>query len=193
MVTEEQSDEKIREQLAIERYLTARQRELDESFDAAKPPSRFTYVLWGTFASFVDILDFLGFGVGVTGIGLIPVIIIDVIIAAVFIFLGYLAGGKIKKIHRANESIGERISRVNVTKLLKAPEIELPKHINPIRKNTRNSLLQIIPVIDLWPWQMMGVHSLYKMHKEAYEKAQELKAEYEEALAQEAQSLEEAS
>lgn len=193
MATEEQFDEKIREQLAIERYLTARQREIDESFGAVKPPSRFTYVLWGSFASFVDLLDFFGFGIAATGIGLIFVIIVDIIIAAIFIFLGYLASGRIKKIHRANESIGERITRINVPKLAKAPEIESLKRINPVRKNTRNSLLQIIPAIDLWPWQLMGVHSIYKMHKEAYEKAQELKAEYEEALALEAESLEEAA
>ncbi len=94
-------DQQIQEQLSIQRLLTIRQNETQEALDEAKPPSLFIYTLFGIFAFGVDILDFFELGADATGYGLILVILLDICIALIFIFLGYLASGRIQKIQRA--------------------------------------------------------------------------------------------
>jgi len=188
-------DQQIQEQLSIQRLLTIRQNETQEALDEAKPPSLFIYTLFGIFAFGVDILDFFELGADATGYGLILVILLDICIALIFIFLGYLASGRIQKIQRANKKIEDRVMQTGISsnQLVSSISAVGETILNPGRKNLKYSLLQIIPGIDLWPWQTMGVYHLYKSHKAAYQQAQDLQQQYEELAAQEVESFEQTS
>jgi len=150
----------------------ARDQIITNSFDTAKPPSRFAYMVFSIFSGLIDILDFFELGADATGVGLIVVILLDIVIAAIFITLGYFASGKIQKMHKAAGDAAK--TRNSLT-----PEDRLTNRINPFNKVLRNSILQIIPIIDLWPWQFMAARALYKAHQEAYEETLALKQQYE--------------
>ncbi|MBX4211444.1 MAG: hypothetical protein KW806_01460 [Candidatus Yanofskybacteria bacterium] len=145
----------------------AQEQEIRTAFNSAKPPSRFIYTIFSIFSLLIDILDFFELGADITGIGLVIVILLDVLIAGIFIALGYFASGRIQKMQTTNDSFKLRKSKT------------LTKRVNPLKKIFRNSVLQIIPLIDLWPWQFLAARSLYKAHQEAYEETARLKLEYE--------------
>lgn len=195
-------------------------------------PSLFWYGLWIGAAVLWDIVSVIELFFTFTGAGAIIVFLIDVIALILFVTCGYFAHGKIKRMARAGEQAqaihGQLMGSVARMRRFYAGALRAGRKIKPLRplirkaalgisrrlralsrnpflRNLFASLAEVVPVLDLFPWQTYGAYSAYRDHKHTYEDAQaslqdlltarqEEQAQFtelQEAMAEQAEDLEE--
>ncbi len=166
-----------------------------------KPPSKIRYLFWGYFALVSDILSIVGDLGDLTGVGLVFVTLVELVIQAGFLATGYLATGKIRKLQHATIAYEQEIARAqNAVKryrqayaqalragrkigALRGPLRALStkkskfSKINPFKRYALTAAAEIVPLLNVLPWQLYGVYHLYKSHKAAYQEAQEFQEE----------------
>ncbi len=165
-----------------------------------KEPSRFAYFILISTSALSDILDivealFLLFTGTSSGLVSIP---LAIFVSIVFIIVGYIENGKLQKRAKASAVLLEKIDhidqRIRSYRKMYTTALRVGRKIKPLRKPLRqfalgmkkftsknkilskvirNSIFQVIPFLDLWPWQTIATWQTYKARKQAYLEAQE--------------------
>jgi len=161
-----------------------------------KRPSRFAYFFLISASVIADLFDIVE-AVFLITTGASSELIsfwVALVISIVFIIIGLFEGGKVTRAGKASDHLNQRIEHINqrITnyRRIYAGALRAGRKIPLLRKPVRtfalsmrkitgksrvlrNSLLQLIPLIDLWPWQTIATWQTYKARKQTYENAQE--------------------
>lgn len=167
---------------------------LREAQSIVKKPSFFLYFFLFYLAVVIDVWGVVQLLFDATGIGLIIVTIINIIFGCVFWCLAFLIGRPIKKMDRigkrtsdAAQQTVQKIASMRTryasaikfsrkVKVLRKPVRKIALMVRKFTKKTRSPLikmgiaeiLEVIPLIELAPWQTLAVYSMYKDHRSAY-------------------------
>jgi len=187
-------------------------RQVNSVASSVKLPSLLLYIPWFLFAFFIDILDFVealvGYGGGLT-------MVLGIIVAIIFCVFSFLASGKIRKMQKRSSiiqshtaSLSNRIQRYRTAyaktlktlrktgagrKIARSTSRAMSTlRKSPLGKSIAALVGNIIPFLDLLPWQMYAVYVIYKAHKRAYKDTQDSLVQYQQAQAEEEAEFQEA-
>ena len=193
-------------------FLRAQEQELNEVQATAdrtvRHPSRLKYFLLFVLAIIADIIDFLQ----LTGIGIILVWLVNIFVTPILFLAGLGANSRIKAMNRFYAEIQRNIdgltrkmmfySRMYTralrfsrrTGFLKKPLRKVGLGVARLRRSVRRNpvtkmgaalILDLIPLIELLPWQTIGVYLMYQDEKKTFKDTQQIVPEYLEAKIQE--------
>jgi len=192
---------------------------IQEDLRRSRPPSRIGYLLLFACSAFFDLFDFfeVAGAVGSSGVSELITTPIELFVALTFIGVGFLIHRQVKRIARTSEALAaltaDREERAamhsqqagqlaqtlrksgRIRTQIRMPraqreELKLEAR-NVIGRITRNSLLQVVPLIELWPWQMTAALFTYRQHYKAHAALQTTLAAYESARAEEQEAFNE--
>lgn len=164
--------EEAANQLAAEQevYQTVKQAEdIYKKGQSYKNPSKFKYgVLFGL-SGIVDVIDFLT----LTGVGWFIAAVISVVLSTVIILIFWFTNTKQKKANQYKKGVQDFLESLpkNVAHLERRTYQVLK--ISGLSKYAASAAANIIPALNLIPWNIFGVWLSYRDEKESYRDARE--------------------
>mgnify|MGYP001577974249 CR=1 FL=1 len=161
------------------------------------PPSKLKYFFFGFIAFVADGVDIIA---GLTGIGIVVSVIVDIIVAPILFIGGWSANSRIKKMREVVDGIHLHIERMErrliQIRRIYAGALRVARRIpglrrsvrrvaltirrarlgiirNPVFKNIAAMAVDIVAYIDFVPWRTWAIYSTYKDEKRTYEEAME--------------------